>query len=46
MTISATLELRTDSALGVAGLVQAVRSGNVAVANALGTGVLETLPPS
>ena len=36
------LELRTDSALGVAGLVQAVQSGNVAVANALGTGLLET----
>ncbi|HVX83624.1 MAG TPA: circularly permuted type 2 ATP-grasp protein [Phycisphaerae bacterium] len=36
------LELRTDSALGVAGLVQAVRSGNVALANALGTGLLET----
>ena len=36
------LELRTDSALGVAGLVQAVQTGNVAVANALGTGLLET----
>ncbi|OWK36779.1 circularly permuted type 2 ATP-grasp protein [Fimbriiglobus ruber] len=35
------LELRPDSFLGVPGLVQAVRSGNVAVANALGTGVLE-----
>ena len=30
------LELRGDSMLGVPGLVQAVRSGNVAVANALG----------
>jgi uncharacterized circularly permuted ATP-grasp superfamily protein/uncharacterized alpha-E superfamily protein len=35
------LELRPDSFLGVPGLVQAVRSGNVAVANALGTGALE-----
>ncbi|HUO10126.1 MAG TPA: circularly permuted type 2 ATP-grasp protein [Phycisphaerae bacterium] len=35
------LELRTDSALGIAGLVQAVRSGNVTMANALGTGLLE-----
>ena len=32
------LELRGDSLLGVPGLVQAVRSGNVAVANALGSG--------
>ena len=36
------LELRPDSFLGVPGLVHAVRSGNVAVANALGTGLLET----
>ncbi|ATE61546.1 circularly permuted type 2 ATP-grasp protein [Thauera sinica] len=36
------LELRDDSALGVAGLVAAVRAGNVAVANALGSGILET----
>jgi uncharacterized circularly permuted ATP-grasp superfamily protein/uncharacterized alpha-E superfamily protein len=36
------LELYRDSALGVAGLVQAVRAGNVSVANALGSGVLET----
>ena len=36
------LELRADSLLGVAGLVQAARAGNVAVANTLGTGVLET----
>jgi uncharacterized circularly permuted ATP-grasp superfamily protein/uncharacterized alpha-E superfamily protein len=35
------LELRPDSSLGVPGLVQAVRSGNVAVANPLGTGVLQ-----
>ena len=36
------LELRGDSLLGVPGLVQAVRSGHVAVANALGSGLLET----
>ncbi len=36
------LELRPDSYLGVPGLVQAVRSGNVAVANALGSGVVES----
>src|SRR5580692_1433542 len=36
------LELRGDSMLGVAGLVQAVRSGNVAVANALGSGLAES----
>jgi uncharacterized alpha-E superfamily protein len=36
------LELRGDSLLGVAGLVQAVRAGNVAVANPLGSGLLET----
>jgi uncharacterized circularly permuted ATP-grasp superfamily protein/uncharacterized alpha-E superfamily protein len=36
------LELRPDSFLGVPGLMHAVRGGNVAVANALGTGVLET----
>ncbi|MGA3222447.1 MAG: circularly permuted type 2 ATP-grasp protein [Acidobacteriaceae bacterium] len=36
------LELRSDSYLGVPGLVEAVRSGNVAVANALGSGLLET----
>ncbi|MFO0935539.1 MAG: circularly permuted type 2 ATP-grasp protein [Gemmataceae bacterium] len=36
------LELRPDSFLGVPGLVHAVRSGNVAVANALGTGLLES----
>ncbi|MEY4583305.1 MAG: hypothetical protein RL701_8008, partial [Pseudomonadota bacterium] len=37
------LALRPDSSLGVAGLVSAVRSGNVAVLNALGTGVTESL---
>lgn len=36
------LELNSRSGLGIAGLVQAVRSGSVAVANALGSGVLET----
>ncbi|ETK24293.1 molybdopterin oxidoreductase [Pseudomonas sp. C 49-2] len=36
------LELRTDSALGVPGLLDAVRQGNVLVANALGSGVLES----
>ena len=36
------LELHQESVLGVAGLVQAVRAGHVAVANALGSGWLET----
>ena len=36
------LELRSDSDLGIPGLVEAVRSGNVAVANALGSGLAET----
>ncbi|HNL78686.1 MAG TPA: circularly permuted type 2 ATP-grasp protein [Accumulibacter sp.] len=36
------LELRGDSALGIAGLLQAVRAGNVLVANALGSGLLES----
>lgn len=36
------LELRTDSLLGVAGLVQAVRAGNITVTNALGSGLAET----
>ncbi len=35
------LELREDSVLGVPGLMQAVRAGNVVVANALGSGMLE-----
>ncbi|MBX3178714.1 MAG: circularly permuted type 2 ATP-grasp protein [Candidatus Hydrogenedentes bacterium] len=35
------LELRKDSTLGIAGLLQAVRSGNVAVCNAVGSGLLE-----
>ena len=36
------LELRADSALGVPGLVQAWRAGRVLIANAFGTGVLES----
>ncbi len=36
------LDLRGDSFLGVAGLVDAVSAGNVVVANALGSGVIET----
>jgi uncharacterized circularly permuted ATP-grasp superfamily protein/uncharacterized alpha-E superfamily protein len=36
------LELRAESQLGVPGIVQAVRSGNVAMLNPLGTGLLET----
>lgn len=36
------LELRADSALGVPGLVQALRSGNVRSINPLGSGVLES----
>jgi hypothetical protein len=45
------LELRGDSALGVPGLIGALRAGRVVVSNALGTGVLESaawlgfLPP-
>lgn len=36
------LELRADSALGIPGLLQAVRAGRVLVSNALGSGVLES----
>ena len=36
------LELRSDSALGVAGLTDCVRRGNVFLGNALGSGVLES----
>lgn len=36
------LELRTDSTLGIAGLTQVVRAGNVVLANALGSGFLES----
>lgn len=35
------LSLRSDSRLGVAGLLEAVRRGNVAIANPLGSSVLE-----
>lgn len=34
--------LRTDSTLGVAGLISAARAGTVVIANALGSGVLES----
>jgi uncharacterized circularly permuted ATP-grasp superfamily protein/uncharacterized alpha-E superfamily protein len=36
------LELRSDSALGIAGLTECARCGNVLLANALGSGVLES----
>ncbi len=36
------LELRSDSMLGVPGLVGALRAGTVAVANALGSGILQS----
>jgi uncharacterized circularly permuted ATP-grasp superfamily protein/uncharacterized alpha-E superfamily protein len=36
------LELRSDSALGVAGLTDCARRGNVLLGNALGSGVLES----
>jgi uncharacterized circularly permuted ATP-grasp superfamily protein/uncharacterized alpha-E superfamily protein len=36
------IELRSDSFLGVAGMVEAVRAGNVVVANALGSGLIES----
>ena len=36
------LELRSDSALGIPGLADAVRRGNVLVANALGSNLLES----
>lgn len=35
------LELREDSLLGVPGLLQAARAGNLILANALGSGILE-----
>ncbi len=35
------LELRDDSQLGIPGLLQAIRKGNVAVANPLGSSILE-----
>jgi uncharacterized circularly permuted ATP-grasp superfamily protein/uncharacterized alpha-E superfamily protein len=36
------LELRSESLLGVAGLIDAIVAGNVKVANALGSGLIET----
>jgi uncharacterized circularly permuted ATP-grasp superfamily protein/uncharacterized alpha-E superfamily protein len=36
------LELRNDSILGVPGLVEAVRAGNVTIANALGSGIVQS----
>jgi uncharacterized circularly permuted ATP-grasp superfamily protein/uncharacterized alpha-E superfamily protein len=36
------LELRNDSILGVPGLVEALRAGNVVMANALGSGVVQS----
>ena len=36
------LELRPDSSLGVPGLIEAMRAGQVAVANALGSGLLQS----
>ncbi|CAN5532160.1 circularly permuted type 2 ATP-grasp protein [soil metagenome] len=35
------LELKSDSLLGVAGLLQVVRKGNVAIANPLGSSIIE-----
>lgn len=36
------LELRNDSILGVPGLVEAIRAGNVTMANALGSGLVQS----
>ncbi|KKB07311.1 circularly permuted type 2 ATP-grasp protein [Devosia chinhatensis] len=36
------LELRYDSHIGTPGMVEALRSGSIAMINALGTGILET----
>lgn len=36
------LELRKDSLLGVPGLINAVRNGNVAVVNSIGSGIVES----
>jgi len=35
------LTFRSDSALGVPGLINAYRAGNVALANAVGTGIAD-----
>ena len=40
------LELRPDSMLGVPGLMGAVRAGTVTVANALGSGLVESAAPA
>lgn len=37
------LEMRADSSLGVAGLIEAVRAGTVVMANALGSGLMESM---
>src|SRR5260370_1856089 len=39
---AAPLDLRTDSRLGVVGLVEAQRRGTVTVVNTLGSGILES----
>ena len=36
------LELRAPTGLGIAGLLHAARSGNVVVANAIGSGIAES----
>jgi len=36
------LELRADSAIGVVGMLQAIRGGKLTMANAIGAGVIET----
>ncbi len=36
------LELRSDSILGIPGMVEALRSGTVSVANMLGTGIMQS----
>jgi uncharacterized circularly permuted ATP-grasp superfamily protein/uncharacterized alpha-E superfamily protein len=36
------LELRADSTLGITGLVESTRGGHISLANALGSGVVET----
>ncbi|MCC5876718.1 MAG: circularly permuted type 2 ATP-grasp protein [Candidatus Sumerlaeia bacterium] len=41
-TLCDPLELRYESTMGVPGLVQAARAGNVAVVNALGSGIVGT----
>lgn len=36
------LELRNDSILGIPGLVEALRAGNISIANALGSGLVQS----